>query len=34
MYMSTNMSSLQLVNIGRDNLYRLVTSFYHALITG
>ena len=34
MYMSTNASSLQLVNMGGGNLYRLVTSFYHALITG
>ncbi len=33
MYMSTNVSSLQLVNMG-GNLYRLITSFYHALITG
>ena len=34
MYMSTNMSSLQSVNMGGGNLYRLITSFYHALITG
>ena len=33
MYMSINMSSLQSVNMG-GNLYRLITSFYHALITG
>lgn len=32
MYMSTNMSSLQLVN--KDILYSLITSFYHALMTG
>ena len=34
MHMSTDMSSLQLVNMGGGNLYRLITSFYHALITG
>ncbi len=34
MYMSTRMLSLQLVNMGGGNLYRLITSFYHALITG
>ncbi len=34
MYLSINMLSLQLVNMGGDNLYRLITSFYHALITG
>ena len=33
MYMSTRMLSLQLVNMG-GNLYSLITSFYHALITG
>ena len=33
MYMSTNMSSLQLVNM-EGQLYSLITSFYHALITG
>ena len=33
MYVSTNMSSLQSANKG-DNLYRLITSFYHALMTG
>ena len=32
MYMSTNMSGLQLVN--KDILYSLITSFYHALMTG
>ncbi len=34
MYMSTNMSSLQTVNMGGGILYSLITSFYHALITG
>ena len=34
MYMSTRMLSLQLVNMGGGNLYSLITSFYHALITG
>ena len=33
MYMSTKMSNLQLVNRG-GMLYNLITSFYHALITG
>ena len=33
MYLSINMLSLQLVNMG-GQLYRLITSFYHALITG
>ena len=33
MYMSINMLSLQLVNMG-GQLYNLITSFYHALITG
>ncbi len=34
MYLSINMLSLQLVNMGGGNLYRLITSFYHTLITG
>ena len=34
MYMSTRMLSLQLVNMGGGNLYSLITSFFHALITG
>lgn len=34
MYMSTKMSNLQLVNMGGGMLYNLITSFYHALITG
>ena len=34
MYMSINMSSLQMVNMGGGNFYILITSFYHALITG
>ena len=34
MTVSTNMSSLQSVNMGGDILYSLITSFYHALITG
>ena len=34
MHMSTNTSSLQLVNKGGGNLYRLITSFYYVLITG
>ena len=34
MYMSIRMLSLQQVNMGGGNLYRLITSFYHALITG
>ena len=34
MYLSANMLGLQLVNMGGGNLYRLITSFYHALITG
>ena len=34
MYMSTNMSSLQLVNMGGGNLDSNTTLFYHALITG
>ena len=32
MYMSIDVSSLQPVN--KDILYSLITSFYHALITG
>ena len=34
MYMSTNMLSLQLVNMGGVNLDSNNTLFYHALITG
>ena len=34
MYMSNNTPSLHLVNMGGGHLYSLVTSFYHALITG
>ena len=34
MYLSTNMSSLQLVNMGGGNLDSNNTLFYHALITG
>jgi len=33
MHLSINMSSLQMIN-SDGNLHRLVTSFYHALITG
>ena len=32
MYLSIYMSSLQMINTGQ--LYNLITSFYHALITG
>ncbi len=32
MYMSFDVSSLQPVDV--DNFYSLITSFYHALITG
>ncbi len=34
MYLSTNMSSLRLVNMGGGNLDSNTTLFYHALITG
>ena len=34
MYLSTNMSSLQLVNMGGVDLDINITLFYHALITG
>ena len=34
MHMSTNMSSLQLVNMGGGILDSNTTLFYHALITG
>ena len=32
MHLLTNMSSLQ--SVGVDNFYSLITSFYHALMTG
>ena len=32
--LSSSMSSLQLVNMGRGNLDSITTFFYHGLITG